>query len=129
MFLLGLLLIDDDPMVRNAFAAQLEQHGVDVVTASDGKQAIGIYNKQQFDLVISDFGMTGMTGADVVRAVREIDKSQKIAVVSGWPQQDIQIYFDNDAAPDLIVQKPITNEDVQGLLKLAAPRLADTECK
>jgi CheY-like chemotaxis protein len=65
-----LLAIDDDPSVRRLLQFVLTEEGYRVTTASDGPSAIASAEKDPPDLVILDFSMPGMGGAEVLRALK-----------------------------------------------------------
>ncbi|GAB3101365.1 HAMP domain-containing protein [Lysobacter terrae] len=77
------LVVDDD--VRNIFALSsvLERHGMDVVTAGTGQEAIEkVANDPEIDLVLMDIMMPGMDGYDTMRAIREQPESRSLPIVA-----------------------------------------------
>ena len=78
------LIVDDDPAVREVMAEQLGQAGYAVSEAGDGQQAMGMVEELDPHLVVIDFMMPGMTGAEVAAAVRAIRPTQKLLLVSGY---------------------------------------------
>jgi CheY-like chemotaxis protein/HAMP domain-containing protein len=77
------LVVDDD--VRNIFALSsvLERHGMDVVTAGTGQEAIEkVAGGDEIDLVLMDIMMPGMDGYDTMRAIREDPESRALPIVA-----------------------------------------------
>jgi CheY-like chemotaxis protein len=77
------LVVDDD--VRNIFALSsvLERHGMDVVTAGTGQEAIEkVATDPDIDLVLMDIMMPGMDGYDTMRAIREKPESRSLPIVA-----------------------------------------------
>jgi CheY-like chemotaxis protein/signal transduction histidine kinase len=77
------LVVDDD--VRNIFALSsvLERHGMDVVTAGTGQEAIEkVAADPDIDLVLMDIMMPGMDGYDTMRAIREQPESRSLPIVA-----------------------------------------------
>ncbi|KQY55183.1 hypothetical protein ASD14_00375 [Lysobacter sp. Root494] len=77
------LVVDDD--VRNIFALSsvLERHGMDVVTAGTGQEAIEkVATDPDIDLVLMDIMMPGMDGYDTMRAIRERPESRSLPIVA-----------------------------------------------
>jgi len=77
------LVVDDD--VRNIFALSsvLERHGMDVVTAGTGQEAIEkVASDPDIDLVLMDIMMPGMDGYDTMRAIRERPESRSLPIVA-----------------------------------------------
>ena len=77
------LVVDDD--VRNIFALSsvLERHGMDVVTAGNGQEAVGkVTDGEHIDLVLMDIMMPGMDGYDTMRAIRKDPESRALPIVA-----------------------------------------------
>jgi len=77
------LVVDDD--VRNIFALSsvLERHGMDVITAGTGQEAIEkVATDQDIDLVMMDIMMPGMDGYDTMRAIRARPESRALPIVA-----------------------------------------------
>ena len=77
------LVVDDD--VRNIFALSsvLERHGMEVVTAGTGQEAIEkVAGDDAIDLVLMDIMMPGMDGYDTMRAIREDPDSRALPIVA-----------------------------------------------
>ena len=66
-----LLVVDDNEMNRDLLSRRLERKGYKVLTAADGMQALDAIAASPVDLVLLDVMMPGITGLDVLRAVRE----------------------------------------------------------
>ena len=81
-----MLVIDDDPDVRGFIAAALEEHGYRVREAADGREGLAEMEREKADLVIIDFIMPGMSGADVARRIRARLPDQPILFVSGYSE-------------------------------------------
>ena len=65
-----ILVVDDEPSVRESVGYALEQEGFDVTLASDGEDAEGRLSGEPFDLLILDIMMPGKSGLDICREVR-----------------------------------------------------------
>jgi PAS domain S-box-containing protein len=65
------LLVDDHPDVLEAHARLLSERGAHVVTAESAEAAIALLHEQRFDVLLSDLGMPGMGGYDLMRHVRQ----------------------------------------------------------
>jgi len=64
------LVVDDDPHIREVLRFALEKAGFDISTAEDGQQALNCFADQQPDLVVLDIMMPEMDGTDVCRTLR-----------------------------------------------------------
>lgn len=67
----GILIIEDDPIVRENLEEILKFKGFSVITAEDGKNGLDIATKREPDLIISDIMMPEMDGYEVLKNVRE----------------------------------------------------------
>lgn len=77
------LLVDDEPAVLGCLTAALARHGHIVTTAASGEAALAELKHQRFDLVVTDFRMSGLSGAAVVEAVRERHDETAIILITG----------------------------------------------
>ncbi|WP_426266339.1 PAS domain-containing protein [Sphingomonas sp. LHG3443-2] len=82
------LVVDDDPDVRGFVVSSLEDLGYEVAEASDGEAALAAFRREVPDLVVLDYLMPGMSGADVAREMRGARPAQPILFVSGYSETD-----------------------------------------
>ena len=84
---LGILLVDDEPDLREALAQMLSFLGHTVTCAGTGEQAMELFGDgTDIDLVVTDLSMPGMGGAGLVSALRSRRKGLPIIVFSGLDQ-------------------------------------------
>ena len=99
----SILLVDDDEDVRRFVACSLEEYGHRVIEAKDGVSAIAAFEKDPPDLVILDYVMPGMTGAEVAAELRGRVPGQPLLFVTGYSESQAI----RDAAPDAsVIAKP-----------------------
>ena len=84
----SVLVIDDDPDVRAFIAESLEEQGYKVAQASDGREGLRLHAEKRPDLVIIDFIMPGLSGADVAQRILHHAPDQPILFVSGYSETD-----------------------------------------
>lgn len=77
-----ILLVDDSKFLRMATERALLHAGYNVSTATDGTQAIELARKEQPDLILLDMLLPGMTGLDVLKALKKDPLTSGIAVVA-----------------------------------------------
>ena len=85
---LRLLVVDDDAAVRSAIVRPLEEAGHVVDAVSDGPTALTAIGQRNFDLVLVDFAMPGMDGAEVIRRARTLRPDTAFLIVSGYSDSD-----------------------------------------
>jgi CheY-like chemotaxis protein len=84
----SVLVIDDDPDVRGFVVAALEEQGYRVRQASNGRDGLASIEQETPDLVVLDFIMPGLSGADVARQILDKRPDQPILFVSGYSETD-----------------------------------------
>jgi PAS domain S-box-containing protein len=77
------LLVDDDELIREAYARFLGKLGCVVETAASGASALEILRAARFDLIVSDINMAGMSGLQLLRAVREHNLDVPVILMTG----------------------------------------------
>src|SRR5204862_3347653 len=81
-----ILVVDDEPLVCDAVKMMLAFDGHDVSTANSAKEALAIYDKEKFDLVITDFAMPVMKGDALALAIRERNPNQKVLMITAYAE-------------------------------------------
>jgi len=84
----SILVIDDDPDVRGFIVESLEDHGYQVREAGDGRAGLKEMAKQMPDLVVLDFIMPGLSGAEVADRIRAERPELPILFVSGYSETE-----------------------------------------
>ncbi len=103
----AILLVDDDPAVREFVTEALERAGGSVLLAKNGAEAIDVYRRQADDvaLVLLDMTMPEMNGAEALRELRRIRPDVRVVLMSGFSEQ-LAIQALGDRGPDGFLQKP-----------------------
>ena len=83
----NILLVDDDADVRRFLQEALASFGHSVETAEDGRGALKALGRARPDLMVLDFAMPGMSGAEVCRAARELRPGLPIILISGYAEK------------------------------------------
>jgi signal transduction histidine kinase/ActR/RegA family two-component response regulator len=82
----SILLVDDDPGVRAYVTDALEALGVSVQTSEDGEEGLTALRNRRPDLLILDFAMPGLSGAEVAARARELAPDLPIIFASGYAE-------------------------------------------
>jgi two-component system cell cycle sensor histidine kinase/response regulator CckA len=114
----GILVIDDDRSVRNIFQLLLERAGYRVFLAADGFEGVAEFRRRraEIDVVITDIMMPGMSGHDVIEALRAIDSGLRIIAISGMMEEHRLRVSCAPGAPIECVSKPIAAENLFGAI-------------
>lgn len=88
------LVVDDQYLVLQTVAAQLQRLGMEVTIARHGGEAWEILKDKEFDLVVTDLSMPVMNGVELTRRIREKFPNLPIVMLTGWgefvPHQELQ---------------------------------------
>jgi PAS domain S-box-containing protein len=118
----SILLVDDDDDVRRFVADLLTEAGCTVRTEQDGPAGLEALNHGVYDLVVLDFAMPGMTGAEVARVIREQRKDLPILIMTGYLEHEA-VLAQLGAQP--ILQKPFEPSDLMSRIASTIRRPAD----
>ncbi len=109
------LLIDDDPDVRELFSRMMPRRGFQVVLAATGSQGIELAGRLKPDAVVLDVKMPGMSGWDVLSALKLSDRTAHLPVIMLTVMQQREIGHALGAVDYLI--KPLDPEALTGTLR------------
>jgi two-component system, cell cycle sensor histidine kinase and response regulator CckA len=114
-----LLLIDDDPGIREVVSHILEKYNYRVTTASVGLDGLEAFRSRQDEikLVITDLHMPGMSGATVIRALHAKDPDLRIIAISG-NSKALRLSEDITADRLMFLFKPMTTEKLLTTVRL-----------
>ena len=110
-----ILLVDDDPAVRQTLAALLRASGQDVLEADGGAAAVRRLEATSVDLVITDLGMPDVTGWDVARAAKARHPDLPIVLLTGWGDQ-VGAEAPADVLVDRVLTKPVPRHTVLAVI-------------
>ena len=94
------LVVDDDALVRRSVAGAIRSLGYDTIEAEGGAEALEVYRERRADLraVVLDMVMPGMNGRATLAAMREVDPSVPVLLMSGHAMnEEIQSLLDSGA--------------------------------
>ena len=111
-----LLVVDDEIFVRDLLRDILEGEGCDVSIAESGSEALALFRETNFDGVFTDVGMPGMSGWELAREIRQINKKIPIAVITGWGEA-VGSHEQKEAGVDWVVAKPFTADRIAELVR------------
>lgn len=118
-----ILLVDDDIFLRDMYATKFSEHGDEVVTAEDGEEALRLATADSFDAIIMDMVMPGMTGLDLLAALKglQVSKQSKYIILSNQGEDtDIKKAEEQGVAGYIIKADSIPSEVVEKVHKLVS---------
>jgi len=111
-----LMVIDDEPAIREGVRRILESGSYLVETFSCGHAAMERITQETFDLVITDLKMPGMSGMEVLKAIQQIRPNLPVIFITGYTSVDSAVEVMKQGATDYIA-KPFTPEELLGTVK------------
>jgi CheY-like chemotaxis protein len=114
-----ILLVDDERLVRELTSQLLRQDGHTVVEANNGAEALGLFARGQFDLVVTDYEMPFLKGNELAARIKLLAPRQPILMITG---------FRREAGPnnpvDAVLSKPFHSAKLRGALAEALGQAA-----
>lgn len=116
---LTVLVIDDEPLIREVTTRVLEHAGLTVWSAATGDEACELFRRQDgaIDLVFLDMDLAGERGSAVLTALRRIDPDVRVVMVSGSP--DAVLSEANPYGCHAFVPKPFDGPALQRAIEQA----------
>ncbi|MBI3741468.1 MAG: response regulator [Chloroflexi bacterium] len=111
----NILIVDDEPTIRDVVAKFLAFRGHHVVVASSGAEGLTRFKENKFDLVVTDLGMPGMSGWEVAREIKKIKPKVLVVLMTGW-SADLDSRKVKESGVDRVVHKPFEVDDVLDLV-------------
>ena len=115
-----ILVVDDEPFVCDAVKMMLAFDGHDVVTANDATEALAIFDKDRFDLVITDFAMPGMKGDELAATIKARSPRQPVVMITAYAEM-LQSSGQNLPGVDYLVSKPFLLEHLREAISTVLP--------
>src|SRR5215470_12235909 len=112
-----LLVVDDDDTTRKVVSLFLRGEGYEVISVSNGIEAVERLSIESFDLVLSDFAMPGMDGLNLTRHIHSVAPQTLIIVMSGHVSMNREDVM-NVGGVDFI-RKPIVLTELLAKIELA----------
>ncbi len=107
----AILLADDDTSLRRVLEFQLRENGYDVLGAPDGLAALELFTGQDVACLITDMRMPGLSGLELLRRVRAINKDTPVIVITAFGDIETAIEAMRAGAFDYIT-KPFNREQI-----------------
>ena len=111
-----LLVVDDDPSVREALALVLDLNGFEVATAGDGREAIRTLSRDTPDAVILDVLMPGLDGLEVCRRIRATGDRTPVLMLTARAEVSERV-AGLEAGADDYLAKPFAREELVARLR------------
>ncbi|MDQ1593352.1 MAG: two-component system, NtrC family, response regulator HydG [Pyrinomonadaceae bacterium] len=115
---ISVLLVDDDPLLRRLVTEQLSRSGFEMAAAVSGEEAIEALQATDYDVVLLDMRMTGMTGLDALREIRRLDDPPEVIMLTADTSLGTGIEAMRLGAYDYLT-KPATLDEMEAVIRKA----------
>jgi len=123
-----ILVVDDDRSMRDSVAKTLERKAYAVFQAPDATSALTILSEREFDVIISDIRMPGLTGNELLREVKKRSPETEVILLTAFATVETALEAMKDGAFDYLT-KPIQPQELEQTIQraLSAQCMAPTD--
>ena len=111
------LVVDDDPLILEILKEIIENQKYTALVADSGEAAIELIERQHFDLIFLDLKLPGLSGTEVLRAIKTKDKDTVVVIVTAFADDPIALEA-MSMGPLMLIRKPFREKDVQEVLNI-----------
>ena len=115
----SILVVEDDAIVRESMVSSLEAFGHTVAQASDGESGLRALAEARPDLLITDYLMPGITGAELMRQARAIYPGMPMIIATGYADMHA---IDQVLGSDILLRKPFPLAELAASVERALGR-------
>jgi DNA-binding NtrC family response regulator len=117
-----ILVIDDEPILRNSLEIALKSSDYEVITAQSGEEGLDLFQKESPDLILLDHWLPGINGDEVLRRIRERDTEIPVIIMTAQGSIELAVNSMKMGAFDFLV-KPFDLERLEILVQRALDRI------
>jgi len=110
-----ILIVDDDPDIRESLPGGLSAIGVEIATAKDGEEALAKVAEEPPDIVLTDVRMPGMDGLELLRLLRDRAPSVDVILMTAFDDMPTVVAGMREGARDFLV-KPLDLHDLRRVI-------------
>src|SRR5690554_5697199 len=114
-----ILIVDDETAILDTLQILLRREGFEVTAAQSGREALAYLEEATPDVVLSDIRMPGVTGLDLLAAIRERDPELPVILMTAQASLQSAMQAVNQGA-FYYLQKPFSNDELVALCQRAA---------
>lgn len=111
-----ILIVDDEPLIRDALSYKLKKEGYDVDTAEDGEKAIDKIDAEDYEIIISDIMMPFISGFELVKILKERGKEAPVLMLTSL-NSETAVLKAFDLGADDYMTKPFSPNELSVRIK------------
>jgi two-component system alkaline phosphatase synthesis response regulator PhoP len=113
-----ILIAEDEPDIRELIRLALQFNGFEVISASDGAEAVELASNNSFDLIMLDVRMPRLTGYEACRQLREMEATKEIPIIFlSAKGQEAEVDEGLEAGADRYILKPFAPFELANEIK------------
>ncbi|MGD9137324.1 MAG: response regulator, partial [Desulfobacterales bacterium] len=117
-----ILLVDDEPDIRDVLSLTLSDMGCQVYEAENGDEALRIFKDVQPSMVMTDIKMPGMDGIELLQKIKHENPETEVIMITGHGDMDLAIRSLKNEATDFVT-KPINVDALEIAVKRAKDKI------
>lgn len=107
-----ILVVDDEGAIRYSISKTLQRVGYQVHTAASGEEALEMMQRQDYDVVLTDIKMPGLTGVELLASIKDRSPDAVVILLTGYASLETAIESLRLGAHDYLV-KPSSSQDIR----------------
>jgi CheY-like chemotaxis protein len=109
-----ILVVDDNDLFRGVISQILSRLGYEVSSADSGENGLGIFLRNEFDMVLSDYDMPGMDGVALACSIKKVSPRTPVVIMTGVGKETV--LSRKSTAVDEVISKPFTLAEIDELI-------------
>ncbi|MCU0847602.1 MAG: response regulator [Spirochaetes bacterium] len=106
---LDIIVVEDEIALQRILYELFDRMGNRVFICDNGQEALDEFKRKKYDIVITDYGLQGLTGIELSARIKELNEGTITVLLSGWILNDLRAYKN---VIDLFIPKPFQLEDL-----------------
>lgn len=123
---ISILIVDDEPSVRDSLYNWFIEDGYRVECAENAKAALMMVESDTFDIILADIKMPGMDGLEMLRRIKSLRKDSIVIMMTAFATVDTAVQALKDGAFDYVT-KPFDPDDLSHLIRNASKQISLSE--
>jgi len=111
-----ILIVDDEPIVRESIRDWLKDAGYQVTTAETGEEALKMMETQDFSILVLDVRLPGKTGIQILKEIKALKPQIQSIIITAYPSAELAVEAMKLGAIDYLI-KPIAPDDLEKLIR------------
>jgi len=112
----SILIVDDEPLIRESLYEILRIEGYNAFMASGGQEALGMLREQRFDIIVTDMKMPELDGLELLTHIKQVSQNADVILVTGYGTIETAVEAMKKGAFDYIT-KPINDDEIKLIIR------------